>query len=296
MVMEYADHDLKAGGGGGAAVLGAGGLEGGGGWGDGILGEPGSSPPSPSSPITPTATTATAAPAPPAPAPAPAAVMDERMTQAFSVAEVKTLMLQLLRCAVRYNAVHCDQGRRRDVGFGFDENSAVFSRPNLSRRLERPLAAPLRCGSGMCNSAAPRPAPHVAPRTAPLYCSGMAYMHDHWVLHRDLKTSNILYTNRCGVCAGCAMRSDGVLQWLVLSCVHHPLYLSTTAAQPAESCRGELKLCDFGLARQVSSSAWSPVRRRGVSPASCRRLPPPTACCSRHRVPQPAPTLATPLT
>ena len=46
---------------------------------------------------------------------------------------------------------------------------------------------------------------------AALYCrSGMAYLHENWVLHRDLKTSNILYTNR-----------------------------------------GELKLCDFGLARQV---------------------------------------------
>ncbi|EFN53586.1 hypothetical protein CHLNCDRAFT_56262 [Chlorella variabilis] len=66
------------------------------------------------------------------------AVMEERMTQPFSVAEVKTLMLQLL--------------------------------------------------------------------------SGMAYLHDSWVLHRDLKTSNILYTNR-----------------------------------------GELKLCDFGLARQYGS-------------------------------------------
>ncbi len=41
-------------------------------------------------------------------------------------------------------------------------------------------------------------------------CSGMAYLHENWVIHRDLKTSNILYTNR-----------------------------------------GELKLCDFGLARQV---------------------------------------------
>jgi cell division cycle 2-like protein len=42
--------------------------------------------------------------------------------------------------------------------------------------------------------------------------SGVAYLHSHWVLHRDLKTSNILYTNR-----------------------------------------GELKLCDFGLARQYGS-------------------------------------------
>lgn len=41
---------------------------------------------------------------------------------------------------------------------------------------------------------------------------GMAYLHDNWVLHRDLKTSNILYSNR-----------------------------------------GELKICDFGLARQYGS-------------------------------------------
>jgi cell division cycle 2-like protein len=66
------------------------------------------------------------------------AVMEERMTQPFSIAEVKTLMQQLL--------------------------------------------------------------------------SGMAYLHENWVIHRDLKTSNILYTNR-----------------------------------------GELKLCDFGLARQYGS-------------------------------------------
>ncbi len=41
---------------------------------------------------------------------------------------------------------------------------------------------------------------------------GIAYLHEHWVLHRDLKTSNILYTNK-----------------------------------------GELKICDFGLARQYGS-------------------------------------------
>jgi len=39
--------------------------------------------------------------------------------------------------------------------------------------------------------------------------SGVAYLHANWVIHRDLKTSNILYTNR-----------------------------------------GQLKICDFGLARQ----------------------------------------------
>jgi cell division cycle 2-like protein len=42
--------------------------------------------------------------------------------------------------------------------------------------------------------------------------NGIAYLHDNWVLHRDIKTSNILYTNK-----------------------------------------GELKLCDFGLARQYGS-------------------------------------------
>lgn len=42
--------------------------------------------------------------------------------------------------------------------------------------------------------------------------AGMAYLHENWVLHRDLKTSNILYNNR-----------------------------------------GELKICDFGLARQFGS-------------------------------------------
>ncbi len=42
--------------------------------------------------------------------------------------------------------------------------------------------------------------------------SGMHYLHENWVLHRDLKTSNILYSNK-----------------------------------------GELKICDFGLARQYGS-------------------------------------------
>ena len=42
--------------------------------------------------------------------------------------------------------------------------------------------------------------------------AGVAYMHDAWVVHRDLKTSNLLYNNR-----------------------------------------GELKVCDFGLARQFGS-------------------------------------------
>ena len=41
---------------------------------------------------------------------------------------------------------------------------------------------------------------------------GIEYLHDNWVLHRDLKTSNILYNNK-----------------------------------------GEVKICDFGLARQYGS-------------------------------------------
>lgn len=42
--------------------------------------------------------------------------------------------------------------------------------------------------------------------------AGVAYLHDNWVIHRDLKTSNILYNNK-----------------------------------------GDLKICDFGLARQYGS-------------------------------------------
>lgn len=42
--------------------------------------------------------------------------------------------------------------------------------------------------------------------------AGVAYMHENWVLHRDIKTSNILYNNR-----------------------------------------GQVKICDFGLARQYGS-------------------------------------------
>ncbi|KAF6253305.1 kinase-like domain-containing protein [Scenedesmus sp. NREL 46B-D3] len=41
---------------------------------------------------------------------------------------------------------------------------------------------------------------------------GVQYLHEHWVIHRDLKTSNLLYSNN-----------------------------------------GELKICDFGLARQYGS-------------------------------------------
>jgi cell division cycle 2-like protein len=41
---------------------------------------------------------------------------------------------------------------------------------------------------------------------------GVAYLHDHWVIHRDLKTSNLLYSNT-----------------------------------------GQLKICDFGLAREYGS-------------------------------------------
>jgi len=42
--------------------------------------------------------------------------------------------------------------------------------------------------------------------------TGMAFLHENWVLHRDLKTSNILYNNQ-----------------------------------------GQLKICDFGMARQYGS-------------------------------------------
>ena len=49
---------------------------------------------------------------------------------------------------------------------------------------------------------------------------GVAYLHHSWVIHRDLKTSNLLYNNR-----------------------------------------GELKICDFGLARQFGSPLHSYTHR-----------------------------------
>lgn len=84
----------------------------------------------------------------------------------------------------------------------------------------------------------------------------MEYLHDHWVLHRDLKTSNILYTNK-----------------------------------------GELKLCDFGLARQVRRAGRGGVREwRAPMPArrarhACWPRPPLQAQTPlpRPRRPPPAP-------
>jgi serine/threonine protein kinase len=61
---------------------------------------------------------------------------------------------------------------------------------------------------------------------------GVQYLHEHWVIHRDLKTSNLLYSNK-----------------------------------------GELKICDFGLARQYGSPLrpFTPmVSGRTVKQQMCR--------------------------
>ena len=34
-------------------------------------------------------------------------------------------------------------------------------------------------------------------------CSALEYMHSKWYLHRDLKTSNILYNNNNGIVSIC---------------------------------------------------------------------------------------------
>lgn len=53
---------------------------------------------------------------------------------------------------------------------------------------------------------------------------GVAFLHHRWVIHRDLKTSNLLYSNS-----------------------------------------GQLKICDFGLARQYGDplSPYTPMVSRG---------------------------------
>jgi cyclin-dependent kinase 10 len=63
--------------------------------------------------------------------------------------------------------------------------------------------------------------------------SAVAYLHSKWILHRDLKLSNLLYSNT-----------------------------------------GQLKLCDFGLARWVSGLAgqlpcmWDGLQRQGCESGS----------------------------
>ncbi|EHA8589393.1 putative Cyclin-dependent kinase G-2 [Cocos nucifera] len=66
---------------------------------------------------------------------------------------------------------------------------------------------------------------------------GVKYLHDNWVLHRDLKTSNLLLNNRgeLKICDFGLARQDLKTSNLLLN------------------NRGELKICDFGLARQYGS-------------------------------------------
>jgi cell division cycle 2-like protein len=58
--------------------------------------------------------------------------------------------------------------------------------------------------------------------------SAMAYMHRRWYIHRDLKTSNLLYNNR--------VRMFGIRVGTL--CLLVP------------SLQGLLSVCDFGLARK----------------------------------------------
>ena len=140
------------------------------------------------------------------------------MTQPFSVAEVKTLMRQLLGWVGGWAGVALSSSQPRCC----DAESASVSAPAWLAQTgaQGPAAAPAPC------SPSPPLTTHPSPRLG--CCSGMAYLHENWVLHRDLKTSNILYTNK-----------------------------------------GELKLCDFGLARQVGllNRILPPARRRDG--ASC---------------------------
>ena len=58
----------------------------------------------------------------------------------------------------------------------------------------------------------PLPAPCLFPAALPQLLSAVAYLHDRWVMHRDLKLSNLLFTNqarRRPRPAACASRRKG---------------------------------------------------------------------------------------
>ena len=87
--------------------------------------------------------------------------------------------------------------------------------------------------------------------------SGVAYLHDRWILHRDLKTSNIRERSvfqrdsrrqRSPIAqlgAGLRLRRPERSQ---SACPPPP-----PPPHPVYTNRGQLKICDFGLARQYGS-------------------------------------------
>lgn len=80
---------------------------------------------------------------------------------------------------------------------------------------------------------------------------GVKHLHDNWILHRDLKTSNLLLSH-----AGILKVSPAGLtceSWLGLTCESWPSHTSQLALF--------LQVGDFGLAREYGSplKAYTPV-------------------------------------
>jgi cell division cycle 2-like protein len=67
-------------------------------------------------------------------------------------------------------------------------------------------------------------------------------MHEHWVLHRDLKTSNLLYGN------------NGTLKVITFSITLPLPYVPSLFRSLLIVCIGPFQqVCDFGLARKYES-------------------------------------------
>lgn len=125
-------------------------------------------------------------------------LLEGSVAQPFSTAGVQTLM-----GGRRQKWPRCASADDSLAETFFDQ----YHRAGRKQAVSALPANLLACPSS--DSLVPDPPPAHA---HPQLLSGVAYLHERWVLHRDLKTSNILYTNR-----------------------------------------GQLKICDFGLARQYGS-------------------------------------------
>jgi serine/threonine protein kinase len=110
---------------------------------------------------------------------------------------------------------------------------------------------------------------------------GVAYCHEHRVLHRDLKPQNLLI-NKVGAQSHPHMLphrpTDGELPASACACWHFgPSYLAMALRVSMLFQKAELKLTDFGLARAFGI----PVRSYSNEAWDARTLAPARPCHTR---------------